>query len=89
MKSKTLLTSIAAAALSMSSVFAQSNVPGVNPPSGVPSNQMPRVLSEVSFDQRLNEPLPLDLTFRDEEGRTVKLGDYYGTKPVVLTNPLP
>ena len=28
--------------------------------------------------------MPLDTTFRDEAGRTVRLGDYFGTRPVVL-----
>jgi protein SCO1/2 len=63
---------------------AQSDVPGVNPAPGVPSSQMPAVLSKVSFDQRLNEQLPLELPFKDEEGRTVRLGDYYGKRPIVL-----
>jgi protein SCO1/2 len=70
-----LLASIAAA---------QSDVPGVNPSPGVPSSQMPSVLSKVSFDQRLNAQLPLDLPFKDEEGRSVRLGDYFGQRPVVL-----
>jgi protein SCO1/2 len=63
---------------------AQSSVPGVNPSAGVPSSQMPAVLSEVRFDQRLNEQLPLATRFKDEEGREVTLGDYFGRKPVVL-----
>jgi protein SCO1 len=63
---------------------AQSNVPGVNPSAGMPSSQMPDVLSQVRFDQRLDQPLPLDATFRDEDGRTVRLGDYFGKRPVVL-----
>jgi protein SCO1/2 len=67
-----------------SSVLAQSNVPGVNPPAGIPSSQMPGVLVNVSFDQRLDEPLPLDTPFKDEDGREVRLGDYFGRKPVVL-----
>jgi protein SCO1/2 len=62
----------------------QSDVPGVNPRAGTPSSQMPAVLSEVRFDQRLNEQLPLDTRFKDEEGRAVTLGDYFGSKPVVL-----
>lgn len=44
----------------------------------------PRVLRDVRFDQRLNEQVPLDLTFHDETGQTVRLGDYFGTKPVIL-----
>jgi protein SCO1 len=39
---------------------------------------------DVGFDQRLNEQLPLDLTFRDESGATVRVGDYFGDKPVIL-----
>ena len=46
---------------------------------------LPPILKNVGFDQRLNESIPLDVTFRDEEGREVKLGDYFGTQPVVLT----
>ena len=42
-------------------------------------------LSQVGFDQNLDAQLPLDLTFRDESGRSVKLGDYFGSKPVILT----
>jgi len=64
--------------------MAQSDVPGVNPSPGVPSTQMPPVLAKVSYQQRLNEPLPLDLPFKDEDGRDVRLGDYFGRRPVVL-----
>jgi protein SCO1 len=71
-------------AVTTAAVSAQSNVPGVNPPATVPSSQMPAVLSEVRFDQRLNEPLPLETPFKDEAGRDVKLGDYFGRKPVIL-----
>ena len=39
----------------------------------------------VSIDQKLNEPLPLDAVFSDENGKQVKLGDYFGKgKPVVI-----
>lgn len=39
----------------------------------------------VRIDQHLNRLIPLDLKFKDEAGRDVKLGDYFGKKPVVLT----
>jgi protein SCO1/2 len=65
-------------------VSAQGNAPGVRPDPSLPSNQVPTALSKVSFEQRLNEQLPLDLPFTDEHGRPVKLGDYFGRKPVVL-----
>jgi len=45
---------------------------------------LPPILKSVGIDQRLNESIPLDVTFRDEDGREVKLGDYFGSKPVVL-----
>jgi protein SCO1/2 len=66
-------------------VSAQGNAPGVMPDPTLPSGQTPNVLSNVSFEQRLNEQLPLDLPFKDESGRAVKLGEYFGRKPVVLT----
>ena len=66
-------------------VSAQGNSPGVRPDPTMPSSQVPTALSKVSFEQRLNERLPLDLEFKDESGRTVKLGEYFGRKPVVLT----
>jgi protein SCO1/2 len=49
------------------------------------SAQHPQELNDVTFHQQLNEQLPLDATFKDENGRTVALGDYFtGKKPVIL-----
>jgi protein SCO1 len=45
----------------------------------------PRILEKVTIEQRLNEQVPLDLLFRDESGREVRLGEYFGKKPVVLS----
>lgn len=44
----------------------------------------PDPLRDVSFEQRLDAQLPLDLTFVDDQGRSVQLGDYFGAQPVVL-----
>ena len=41
-------------------------------------------VGEIGLDQKLNAQLPLDATFLDEQGKTVRLGDYFGKKPVVL-----
>jgi protein SCO1 len=65
-------------------VSAQGDAPGLRPAPGLPSSQTPVALQKVAFEQRLNEPLPLDLPFKDENGKAVKLGDYFGRKPVVL-----
>src|SRR5947209_1461987 len=45
---------------------------------------LPPALRDVGFDQRLDEQVPLDLEFRDEWGRSVRLGDYFTDKPVIL-----
>jgi protein SCO1/2 len=58
---------------------------GNQPKPGTTASDLPAQLKEVTFQQRLNEMLPLDATFRDESGRAVKLGDYFGRKPVVLS----
>ena len=41
-------------------------------------------LKEIGFDQKLGAQLPLDLTFADDTGKTVRLGEYFGQKPVVM-----
>ena len=46
----------------------------------------PIILNDIGIDQKLGEQVPADLTFTDETGKTVRLGDYFtGEKPVVLT----
>ena len=49
-----------------------------------PAGAMPTLLQDIGLDQKLNEPLPLTLTFTDEQGRDVTLGDYFGRRPVIL-----
>jgi protein SCO1/2 len=55
------------------------------PSTGVPAAEVPAAIREVGFDQNLNQMLPLDVEFNDEHGRRVKLGDYFGKRPVVLS----
>src|ERR1700684_891288 len=45
----------------------------------------PDLLKDVGIDQKLNQQVPLDLTFRDETGKTVQLSQYFGQKPVLLS----
>lgn len=42
------------------------------------------IQERVGFDQKLGAPAPLDLAFVDETGKAVKLGDYFGERPVLL-----
>jgi len=48
-------------------------------------DQLPQVLKTVAVAQRLNQPLPLDAQFVDDTGRTVRLGDYFGKHPAILS----
>jgi len=51
-----------------------------------PASQVaPSDLANVGIDQRLNQQVPLDLEFKDETGKAVKLADYFQSgKPVIL-----
>jgi protein SCO1 len=45
----------------------------------------PTALRGIEIDQKLGDALPLDLTFRDEAGKPVRLGDLFRGRPVVLS----
>ena len=46
---------------------------------------LPAALKDVGIDQRLDQQLPLDATFRDEAGRTVPISAFFQSKkPVIL-----
>jgi protein SCO1/2 len=51
---------------------------------GAATADQPTQVADVAIEQRLGEQVPLDLPFRDEDGRAVTLGDYFGERPVVL-----
>jgi protein SCO1/2 len=51
---------------------------------GIVASNVPAKMQHVTFSQRLGEQLPLDARFKDESGRDIALGDYFGKKPVVL-----
>jgi protein SCO1 len=48
-------------------------------------DQLPQVLQKIGVAQHLNQPLPLDAQFVDDTGRTVRLGDYFGKHPAILS----
>jgi protein SCO1 len=49
-----------------------------------PANMRPPRLENVGIEQHLDAQVPPDLMFRDESGKTIKLGDYFGRKPLIL-----
>ena len=48
-------------------------------------DELPTVLQKVGVSQHLNQQLPLDAAFVDETGKPVKLGDYFGKHPALLS----
>ena len=63
---------------------AQPQAPRSVPPPGKAATEQIPILREVGIDQKLGAELPLDLAFVNENGRDVKLGDFFGKRPVVL-----
>src|SRR5436190_5208458 len=83
------ITVIFLTVLLFSAVAGAQDASGSSPSTGLTpgqsQDQKPPILQQVGIDQRLGGQLPLDLTFRDEHGKTVKLGDYFGEKPVIVS----
>ncbi len=49
-----------------------------------PANSLPPRLQNVGIEQHLDAQVSPDLVFLDESGKPVKLGDYFGRKPLIL-----
>jgi len=74
----------AATTLLVCAATAGAQVGVTSPPPGDPASAKPGLISKVKIDQRLDTQVPLDLTFTEETGRQVRLGDYFGKRPVIL-----
>jgi protein SCO1 len=61
--------------------FGQGMTTGIMSP---PANVRPPYLQNVGIEQKLDAQVPADLAFTDDNGRAVKLGDYFGKKPLIL-----
>jgi len=71
--------------IALATALTLSAAPGVEQgSSGTPASIAPRELEGVAFDQRLDEQVDFDLTFRDSTGAEIRLGQLFGEKPVVL-----
>ena len=57
---------------------------GYKQETGMVSSVLPEPLRAIGFDQNIGQHVPLDTTFRDESGASVRLGDYFGKRPVIL-----
>jgi protein SCO1/2 len=49
-----------------------------------PANVRPPYLTNLGIEQHLDSQIPPDLAFVDDTGHPVKLGDYFGKKPLIL-----
>ncbi|MBA3916403.1 MAG: SCO family protein, partial [Acidobacteriales bacterium] len=60
---------------------------GAEPPAmtNPPANMRPPGLAHVAIEQHLDEQIPPDLEFRDETGKTVRLGEFFGKRPLLLS----
>jgi protein SCO1 len=79
------LNSISVASILSLALLSASAAAQIN--SGVmsaPANTRPPRLENVGIAQHLDAQVPPDLIFRDDTGKTVKLGDYFGRKPIIL-----
>jgi protein SCO1/2 len=69
-----------AIALLSASAWGQMNNGVMSPP----ANTRPPRLENVGIEQHLDAQVPPDLMFLDDAGKTVRLGDYFGRKPLIL-----
>ncbi len=64
-------------------VAAQVAAPG-DKAMGEQNDHLPTVLNKVKITQNLNQMIPLDGQFRDETGKEVRMGEYFGKRPAIL-----
>jgi len=67
--------------LLVGSAFGQGMTNGIMSP---PANVRPPGLKNVGIQQNLDQQIPADLMFTDDLGRSVRLGDYFGKRPMIL-----
>jgi protein SCO1/2 len=86
MRARTAAFALAGLALAAAPAFAQQQYGELPMPERtLAAGAKAGILKDVGIDQRIGQQLPLDLTFKDESGRDVTLGQYFGgTRPVVM-----
>ena len=81
-RAKSILAAAASVFLLAASAGGQGMTSGILSP---PANVRPPGLKNVGIRQNLNQPIPPDLVFQDDRGQSVRLGDYFGQKPIILS----
>lgn len=91
MNRKRTRTTILLLAFALGGMAARAETPASRPAETQPAirdriEAAPQELEGVSVTEHLNAALPLDLEFRGEDGRPVRLSEYFkGDRPVILT----
>jgi protein SCO1/2 len=80
-KGRILALLFALLAAASTQALSQAMTQGIMSP---PANVRPPYLENVGIEQHLDGQVPADLAFVDDAGRAVKLGDYFGKKPLIL-----
>ena len=79
--SRVLIATLVVAAAGVWPASGQGRVPSET---GLPSDQRPAALEGVEYQQKLGDQVPADIPFVDDTGKAVRIGDYFGSRPVVL-----
>ncbi|MBI1920300.1 MAG: SCO family protein [Geobacter sp.] len=78
-RAPTLMRQFPALAASLLALLVMAAIPAF------PHTAEDEVLAGVGVDEKLGAQVPLNLTFRDQSGRSVRLGDLVSNGPVILT----
>ena len=81
MSRRRTIRAIAVTLLLTAAAFGQGMTSGIMSP---PASVRPPGLKNVGIRQNLNQQIPADLAFTDDLGRPVRLGDYFGKRPLIL-----
>jgi protein SCO1/2 len=77
-------TAVAAAGALLMSLALHAQVSSYGDKQTGPQDKPPALLDGVGIQQRLNQQLPLGLTFTDDAGQQVQLSSYFGKNPAIL-----
>jgi len=81
-RAKSILAAAASVLLLAASAGGQGMTSGILSP---PASVRPPGLKNVGIRQNLSQPIPPGLVFQDDRGQSVRLGDYFGQKPIILS----
>lgn len=81
-RAQSILAAAASVFLLAASASGQGMTSGILSP---PASVRPPGLKNVGIRQNLNQPIPPDLVFEDDRGQSVRMGDYFRQKPIILS----